>query len=85
MKDTESKKQAFIGAYKREKDADVCRRLQLVIHVRINDKSASEAAQALRMSRSWGTKWARRYRDESIEGPKIASGPAGWPACPAVS
>lgn len=68
MKATESEEQALISAYKQEKDADVCRRLQLAIHVRIDDESASEAAQALHMSRSWGTKWAKRYADGGIEG-----------------
>ena len=65
MKATESEKQALISAYKQEKDADVYRRLQLAMHVRIDDESASEAAQALRMSRSWGTKWPSATRTEA--------------------
>ncbi len=65
---SKSEKQTLTVAYKNEDDADVSRRVLLVMKVRIDEMNASEAARYIHMSESWGTKWAKRYREEGLDG-----------------
>lgn len=58
---TESEKDTLMNLYKKEKNADIAKRLQLIILIRVDGKSASTAAKTLHMSRSWGPKWYKRY------------------------
>ena len=57
----------MINSYRKEKDADVSKRLRLIIFTRVNGKSASEAANTLYRCRSWGPKWYKRYMDGGID------------------
>ena len=48
-------------AYRKEKDGDVIKRLQLMLYVKIDGMTPSKAANTMHMSRSWGGKWNKRY------------------------
>ena len=76
-----SEKQTLTVAYKNEDDADVARRILLVMKVRIDEMNASEAARSLHMSESWGTKWAKRYREGAWTGSRPGPEAAGRPRC----
>lgn len=56
-------------AYSEEKkDADVSRRLLLVLKVRHDGMKRSHAAKELRRDKSWATYWLRRFDGEGLEG-----------------
>lgn len=55
-------------AFRMEKDADVSKRLHLIILMQRDSMDAADAAAHMSMSRTWGRKWYRRYRNEGIAG-----------------
>lgn len=55
-------------AYRKEKEADVSRRMLLVLKVRCDGMKQSQAAEELRRDKSWATIWLRRFDDEGLEG-----------------
>jgi transposase len=54
--------------YREEKDADVSRRMLMVLKVRYDGMKNSHAAEELRRDKSWATIWLRRFDEEGIEG-----------------
>ena len=79
MKSIRSRKQSLQKAYKAEKNAKVSRRIQLVMFILIDGMNASEAARQLKMSRSWGPKWARRSGERGWPGSRTCPEAAGRP------
>ena len=61
-------KQQLMQAYRREKNGDVSKRLQLMIRVKAEGMAPSKAAKAMHMARSWGGKWNKRYEEGVIDG-----------------
>ncbi len=55
-------------AYNEEKDADVSRRMLLVLKVRCDGMKQSHAAEELRRDKSWATIWLRRFDEEGLDG-----------------
>ena len=55
-------KQQLMQAYK-EKNGDVSKLLQMMLHVKVDGMTPSEAAAAMHLSRSWGGKWNKRYEE----------------------
>ena len=68
MKSKRSRKKTFQKAHNAEKNAKVSRRIQLVMFILIDGMNASEAARQLKMSRPWGSKWTKRYREGGLAG-----------------
>ena len=64
----QTSRQMLEGAYREEKDADVSRRMLLVLKVKYDGKRQSHAAEELRRDKSWATVWLRRFDGEGIEG-----------------
>ena len=63
-------KQLLESAYDREKDATVKARILLVLRVLVDGVWEAEAARELHMTRSWASKWVKRFEAESLEGLK---------------
>ena len=63
MKD---EKQQLMQAFK--KNGDASRRLQMMPHVKVDGMAQSGAATTMRLSRSWGGKWNKRYEEGGIDG-----------------
>ena len=61
-------KQRLMQAYRKEKNGDVIKRLQLMIYVKVDGMTPSKAAKTMHMARSWGGKWNRRYKEGGIDG-----------------
>ena len=61
-------KQQLMQAYRKEKNGDVIKRLQLMLYVKIDGMTPSKAANTMHMSRSWGGKWNKRYEEGGIDG-----------------
>ncbi|MDG6919838.1 MAG: helix-turn-helix domain-containing protein [Nitrososphaerota archaeon] len=61
-------REALERAYGEEKDADVSRRMLLVLKVRCDGMKQSHAAEELRRDKSWATLWLRRFDEEGFEG-----------------
>ena len=61
-------KQQLMQAYRKEKNGDVIKRLQLMLYVKIDGMTPSKAANAMHMSRSWDGKWNKRYEEGGIDG-----------------
>lgn len=61
-------REALENAYDREKDADVSRRVLLVLKVRYDGMKPSHAAKELRRDKSWATIWLRRFDGEGLGG-----------------
>lgn len=57
-------------AYKQEKDADVSKRMLLVLRTKYDGIPASHVARELHRHKSWTTMWLRRFEKEGIEGLK---------------
>ena len=55
-------------AYNEEKDANVSRRMLLVLKVRCDGMKQSHAAKELRRDKSWATIWLRRFEKEGLDG-----------------
>ena len=68
MKSIRSRKKSLQKAYDTEKNASVRIRILFVIYVWIDGMKPSEAARRLKMSRAWGPKWAKRYREGGLAG-----------------
>ena len=68
MKSTRSRKKSLQKACKAEKNANVRIRILFVIYVWIDGMKPSEAARRLKMSRAWGSKWTKRYREGGLAG-----------------
>ena len=79
---TESEKNTLMNLYKKEKNADIAKRLQLIILIRVDEKSASKAAMALHMCRSWGPKWYKRYMKGGVDALKSMSKSGRTPKVP---
>ncbi len=58
-------------AYNQEKEADVSRRILLVLKVRYDGLRPSHAAKELRRDKSWATIWLRRFDEEGLDGLRI--------------
>lgn len=54
-------------AYDEEKDADVSRRILLVLKVRCDGMKQSHAAKELLRDKSWATIWLRRFDEEGLD------------------
>ena len=88
MKSKRSRKKTLQKAHNAEKNAKVSRRIQLVMFILIDGMNASEAARQLKMSRAWGSKWTKRYREGGLAGlqdlprsgrpPKVHPGIMEW-------
>ena len=63
----EDEKQQLMQAYK-EKNGDVSKRLQLMMHIKVDGMTPSKAAKTMHMARSWGGKWNKRYEKSRIDG-----------------
>jgi len=61
-------REALEKAYGEEKDADVSRRMLLVLKVRCDSMKPSHAARELRRDKSWATIWLRRFDNEGLDG-----------------
>ena len=61
-------REALEKAYWEEKDADVSRRMLLVLKVRCDGTKQSHAAKELRRDKSWATIWLRRFDKEGLDG-----------------
>ncbi|MDG7016232.1 MAG: helix-turn-helix domain-containing protein [Nitrososphaerota archaeon] len=61
-------REALERAYGEEKDADVSRRMLLVLKVRCDGMKQSHAAEELRRDKSWATIWLRRFDEEGLDG-----------------
>jgi len=57
-------------AYREEKDADVSRRILLVLKVRCDGMKQSHAARELLRDKSWATIWLRRFDEHGLNGLK---------------
>ena len=68
MNATNSEKQILLDTYKNEKNADVVKRIHLIIGVRVDEKIIIMTAKDLYMSRTWGLKWHSRYKKEGLKG-----------------
>ena len=68
MKSIRSRKKSLQKACKAEKNANVRIRILFVIYVWIDGMKPSEAARRLKMSRAWGSKWTKRYREGGLAG-----------------
>ena len=55
-------------AYRKEKNGDVSKRLQLMLYVKIDWMAPSKAADTMHRARSWGLKWNKRYEEGGING-----------------
>jgi transposase len=55
-------------AYGEEKDADVSRRMLLVLKVRCDGMKPSHAARELRRDKSWATIWLKRFDEGGLDG-----------------
>ncbi len=64
----EDGKQQLMQAYKKEKNGDVSKRLQLMTHIKVDGMTPSKAAKTMHMARSWGGKWTKRYEKSGIDG-----------------
>lgn len=53
-----------------EKEADVSRRMLLVLKVRFDSVKRSRAAKELSRDKSWATIWLRRFDEEGLDGLK---------------
>lgn len=57
-------------AYREEKDADVSRRILLVLKVRFEGVKQSHAARELLRDKSWATIWLKRFDEQGLDGLK---------------
>lgn len=57
-------------AYRQERDANVSKRILLILRTRYDGIPAAHAARELRRHKSWTTIWLRRFDEEGIEGLK---------------
>lgn len=58
----------LVNASRKEKDCNVFRRIELIKNIEIYKMRTSKAAARLQMSRSWGTKWHKRYLEMGLKG-----------------
>ena len=65
-------REALEQAYRQEKDADVSKRMLLVLRTKYDGFPAAHVARELHRHKSWTTKWLRRFEEEGIEGLKTA-------------
>ena len=79
MKSIRSRKKSLQKAYKAEKKASVRIRTLFVICVWTDGLNPSEAARRLKMSRAWGSKWAKRYGERGLAGSGTRPEAAGRP------
>ena len=68
MNEKKSTIEELANAFKSEKDADVLKRIMLVLHVERDGMTRTGAAKHLGMARSWGVKWYGRYQREGLPG-----------------
>ena len=68
MKSIRSRKKSLQKAYNAEEKASVRIRILLVMYVWTDGMKPSEAAGRLKMSRAWGPKWTKRYREGGLPG-----------------
>jgi len=60
-------------AYDEEKDADVSRRMLLVLKARVDGMRQSHAAKELLRDKSWATIWLRRFDEDGLDGLRTRS------------
>jgi transposase len=70
---------ALERAYREEKEADVSRRMLLVLKVKYDGLGQNQAARELHGQSSWAVTWVRRFEEEGIEGLRTRKGRSGRP------
>lgn len=63
-------RQVLEEAYNKEKDADVSRRMLLILKVKYDSIKASQSAKEVNRSKSWASKWLARFEKKGLDGLK---------------
>ena len=81
MNEKKSTIKELTSAFKSENDADVLKRIMLVLHVECVGMTQTVVAEHLCMARSWGVKWYGRYLLEGLPGLRTRPRSGRAPVC----